>query len=194
MRFSSQCTSDCSVVSSQGTTHKPRMLVNKSPSGCPWFILNCRVIAGPSLCHVAIKIRALSSNPRSAHTYKNCAHSHGRSMHAGTYPIRDTPFVSKIPCRNILSLVRACAIGWGGQRNGSLAKGLPATRDRNSMGLMSLSSSCARSVDLVTHTAYGSSLLCGLLDLCGLCGLIAGTIVPWTMSEARSLLNLFRCL
>ena len=72
-----------------------------------------------------------------------------RKIHACvTYPIRDTPFVSRMPCRNILSLVRACATGWGGQRNGSLANGLPATTDRNIMGLMSLSSSCARSVDL----------------------------------------------
>ena len=38
------------------------------------------------------------------------------------------------------------ALSDGGQRNGSLA---PAMRDRNIMGLMPLSSSCARSVDLL---------------------------------------------
>ena len=118
-------------------------------------------------------------------------------MHAVTYPIRDTRLVSRMPCRNILSLVRACTIGWGGQRNGSLANDLPATRDRDNdlhatrdrdiMGLMSLSSTL-----LVPGlwTVHDSSLLCGLLDLCGLCGLIDGAIVPWTMSEEHSLLNL----
>ena len=49
-----------------------RTLVIKSPSGCPWFTLNCCVMAGPCRCQVAIKIRALSSNPRSAQVYKNC--------------------------------------------------------------------------------------------------------------------------
>ena len=63
-----------------------RMLVIKSPSGCPWFTLNCCVMAGPCLYQVAIRMSALSSNPRSAQIYKNCAHSHGRSMHAVACP------------------------------------------------------------------------------------------------------------
>ena len=68
-------------------------------------------------------------------------------MHAVTYPIRDTPWCPKRCAENILSLVRTCTFGWGGQRNGSLANDLLATRDRNIMGLMSLFSNCARSVD-----------------------------------------------
>ena len=51
----------------------------------------------------------------------------------------------------------------GGSRNGNLANDLPATR----------------------------SLLCERLDLCDQYGLIAEAIVPLTMSEGHSQLNLF---
>ena len=47
-----------------------RMLVIKSPSGCPWFTLTCCVMAGPCLYQVAIRMSALSSNPLSAHVYR----------------------------------------------------------------------------------------------------------------------------
>ena len=45
-----------------------------------WFTLNCCVMAGPCLYQVAIRIRALSSNPRSAHVCRNCSHGQIQCM------------------------------------------------------------------------------------------------------------------
>ena len=39
---------------------------------------------------------ALSSSPLSAHVYRNCAHSHGKSIQAVACPILVTPLVSRI--------------------------------------------------------------------------------------------------
>ena len=105
-------------------------------------------MGGPYRYQVAIRMSALSSIPRSAQVYRNCAHSHGKSMHAVACPILVIPLVSKIPCRNILSFACVCTRGWGGHKKGSRENDLLAMSERKIIGLMSLSSNCARSEDL----------------------------------------------
>ena len=75
-------------------------------------------------------------------------------MHAVACPILATPFVSKIPCKNIRSFACVCTKGCGGHKKGSRANDLPAMSERKIMGLMSLSSNCARSEDLTWETYW----------------------------------------
>ena len=69
-------------------------------------------------------------------------------VHAGS----SVPHPSYSPCvKNSVEehpLFWVCTIGCGGHRKGRREKDLPATRDRKVIGLMSLSSNCARSADL----------------------------------------------